>query len=204
MGNGARRGGGPTLRRAVFLDRDGVINRSIVRGGKPYPPASLDEFELLPGVAEAIAALRAAGFLVIVATNQPDVAKGTQRREVVEAMHARLRKELAVDDVRVCYHQDKDGCACRKPRPGMLEDAARAWSIALAESYMVGDRWRDIAAGRAAGCRTAFIDCGYDEQAPEAPDVVVDSLAAACRWILARERSSAASEGFPGERQISG
>ncbi len=195
MGDGAGGAGRGKLRRAVFLDRDGVINRSIVREGKAYPPASLAEFELLPGVGEAVAALRAAGFLVIVATNQPDVAAGRQRRETVEAMHARLRAELALDDIRVCYHDDRDRCACRKPLPGMLLDAARRWDIALAESYMVGDRWRDVAAGRAAGCLTAFVDYGYAERRPEAPDVVVESLAEACRWILARE--AAASQGTP-------
>jgi D-glycero-D-manno-heptose 1,7-bisphosphate phosphatase len=172
------------MRPAVFLDRDGVINRAVVSNGKPYPPASLEAFELLPGVVEAVAALRAAGFLIIVATNQPDVATGKQRLEVVEAMHDRLRRELAVDDIRVCCHVDADGCACRKPRPGMLLEAARQWDIALEASVMVGDRWRDIEAGRAAGCRTVFIDYGYAEPRPEAPDVIVDSLAAASRWIL--------------------
>jgi D-glycero-D-manno-heptose 1,7-bisphosphate phosphatase len=177
------------MRRAVFLDRDGVINRSIVRGGKSYPPASLDQLEVLPGVADAIVALRAAGFLVIIATNQPDVGAGKQRIEVVEAMHERLRHELALDDIRVCFHTDQDHCACRKPLPGMLLEAARSWGIALERSFMVGDRWRDVAAGRAAGCRTAFLDYGYAERRPEAPDVVVDSLAAASRWILENDRA---------------
>jgi D-glycero-D-manno-heptose 1,7-bisphosphate phosphatase len=177
------------MRPAVFLDRDGVINRAVVRNGKPYPPASLEAFELLPGVVEAVAALRAAGYVIVIATNQPDVATGKQSREVVDAMHDRLRRELAVDDIRVCFHVDADGCACRKPRPGMLVEAARQWNLDLAASVMVGDRWRDIAAGRAAGCRTAFIDYGYAEPRPEAPDIIVDSLSAASRWILAGARS---------------
>ncbi len=176
------------MRRAVFLDRDGVINRAVIKNGKSYPPGSLAEFEILPGVREAIAALREAGFLVIVATNQPDVGAGRQRVEVVEAMHARLRQELAVDDIRVCYHVDADRCECRKPLPGMLLDAARSWDIALGASFMVGDRWRDVEAGRAAGCRTALVDHHYAESVPEAADVTVDSLAAASRWILATLR----------------
>lgn len=177
------------MRRAVFLDRDGVINRSIVRDGKGYPPDSLDQLEILPGVPEAIAALREAGFLIIVATNQPDVGAGKQRIEVVDAIHDRLRRELAIDDIRVCPHVDGDRCACRKPRPGMLLEAARSWGIALERSFMVGDRWRDVEAGRAAGCRTAFVDYGYAEERPEAPDAIVDSLAAASRWILENDRS---------------
>lgn len=173
-------------RRAVFLDRDGVINRAVVRDGKPYPPDSVAELEILPGVPQALAALRAAGFLNVVVTNQPDVATGKQRREVVEAMHARLARELAVDAIKVCYHAAADGCACRKPKPGMLLEAASDHGIDLATSYLVGDRWRDVAAGQAAGCRAAyFIDYGYREQQPAQPFVAVESLAAAARGILA-------------------
>lgn len=171
-------------RRAVFLDRDGVINRAVVRDGRPYPPDSLEQMEILPGVPEALAALRAAGFLLVVATNQPDVARGTQRRDVIDAMHAHLMATLPIDDVRVCAHDSGDGCRCRKPRPGMLEDSAREAGIDLRRSFMVGDRWRDIDAGRAAGCTTIFIDYGYAERQPEAPDFVATSLADAAAWIL--------------------
>lgn len=173
------------LMAAVFLDRDGVINRATVRGGKPYPPATLAEFELLPGVADAVRTLRQAGFRIIVATNQPDVATGAQRREVVEAMHDRLRNALPIDDVRVCWHADADNCECRKPKPGLLVSAARDWGIDLTRSVMVGDRWRDVAAGRAAGCRTIFVDHGYAERRPERPDAVVGSLPEAVSLILA-------------------
>lgn len=172
------------VRRAVFLDRDGVINRSIVRDGKPYPPATLEAFELLPGADPAIRALRSVGFLVIVVTNQPDVATGIQRRDVVEAMHDKLRTTGLCDDVRVCYHTDADACECRKPKPGMLIEAARDWHIDLSRSFMVGDRWRDIEAGKASGCYTFFIDHEYREQRPADPDAVVKSLAEASGHIL--------------------
>src|SRR3989338_10814130 len=108
------------MRRAVFLDRDGVINRSLVRDGKPYAPTQASEFELLPGVAAALIRLRRAGFLNIVVTNQPDVANGKQRREDIDALHARLQVELAIDAFKTCCHVDADGCACRKPKPGLL------------------------------------------------------------------------------------
>ncbi len=169
------------MRRAVFLDRDGVLNRAIVRSGRPHPPAAPDEVEILPRVPEALERLKAAGFLLIVVTNQPDVARGTARRETVEAINDVLARTLPIDEFRVCYHDSADGCECRKPRPGMLVEAARAWEIDLGSSWMVGDRWRDVEAGQRAGCRTIFVDWGYAEEQPSAYDHRVGSLwEAAC------------------------
>ena len=175
-------------RRAVFLDRDGVINRAVVRDGRPYAPATEEELEVLPGVAGALARLREAGFRLIVVTNQPDVARGTQRRETIDRMHARLGSELPIDEFRVCDHDDRDECPCRKPKPGMLEAAARASGLSLRESFMVGDRWRDVEAGRRAGCTVVFIDRGYDERRPRDADAIVGSLPEATEWILNRSR----------------
>jgi D-glycero-D-manno-heptose 1,7-bisphosphate phosphatase len=171
-------------RRAVFLDRDGVINRAVVRDGKPYPPATLDAFELLPGVKSTVQTLRKAEFLIIVVTNQPDVATGVQQRYVVEAMHKQLLVEGICDDVKTCYHIDADNCKCRKPKPGMLIEAAGKWQIDLTHSFMVGDRWRDVAAGKAAGCHTFFIDYQYRERCADKPDSVVASLEEAGALIL--------------------
>jgi D-glycero-D-manno-heptose 1,7-bisphosphate phosphatase len=172
------------MRRAVFLDRDGVINRALVREGKPYPPASLAEMEVLPGVARALAALREAGFLLIVVTNQPDVARGTTSREVVEEINKHLAARLAIDEFRTCFHDSGDGCDCRKPLPGALLAAAKTHGIDLGKSYMVGDRWRDTEAGQRAGCKTIFIDYGYDEKKPESVDYRVRSLMEATQIIL--------------------
>jgi len=172
------------MRRAVFLDRDGVINASVVRDGKPYPPANLEELKILPGVAGAIRSLREAGFAVVIVTNQPDVATGVQQRDVVESMHRNLRDTLLLDDIKVCYHTDAHKCSCRKPKPGMLLEAAHDLAIDPTLSFMVGDRWRDIEAGKAAGCYTFFIDYGYLEMKPESPDMVVVSLEEATRVIL--------------------
>jgi D-glycero-D-manno-heptose 1,7-bisphosphate phosphatase len=177
-------GPGPVLRRAVFLDRDGVINRSLVRGGKPFAPVRPEELEILPGVAEALLKLRHAGFINIVVTNQPDIATGKQRPEALDAMHSRLMTELALDGIKVCTHVDADNCVCRKPRPGLLLDAARELDIDLAASYMVGDRWRDMEAGQRAGCKCFFVDYGYDEKQPEKPYVAVKSLSDAVDLIL--------------------
>jgi len=169
---------------AVFLDRDGVINESVVVDGKPYPPATLDAFRYIDGIEQAVAALRDAGYRIIVVTNQPDVATGKQERSVVDAMHAKLRSELGVDDVLACFHTDEHCCECRKPKPGMLIEAGKRWKIDFSRSYMVGDRWRDIEAGAAVGCRTVFIDYGYAEKRPLSPDLTVRSLADATPIIL--------------------
>jgi D-glycero-D-manno-heptose 1,7-bisphosphate phosphatase len=128
--------------------------------------------------------LRKAGFLNIVVTNQPDIATGKQKAEVIEVMHQRLRNELALDEIKVCRHSDTDLCDCRKPKPGMLLQAAREFDIDLKRSFMVGDRWRDVAAGQAAGCMSFFIDYGYREPRPTPPYVEVKSLAEAGARIL--------------------
>jgi transaldolase len=175
----------------VFLDRDGVLNAAPVRDGKPCAPAALAELRLLPGVPEACAALRRAGFLLIVATNQPDIVRGNTDLATVAAINAHLQQTLGLDHVAMCPHDDADRCACRKPKPGLLRDCARDWGIDLARSYMIGDRWRDVEAGRAAGCRTVFIDYGYDERRPHRPDLVTTSLAAAVPLILSTAEGNA-------------
>jgi D-glycero-D-manno-heptose 1,7-bisphosphate phosphatase len=172
------------MRRAVFLDRDGVLNRAIVRGGKPYPPASVDELEILPGVEDACRLLKEAGLKLIVVTNQPDVARGTTRREVVEEINRALQAALLLDDIRVCYHDDDAGCFCRKPKPGLIINAAKDWEIALQESFLVGDRWKDIEAGNAAGCHTIFINYGYSEPSDFHRSFEATSLLRATPYIL--------------------
>jgi D-glycero-D-manno-heptose 1,7-bisphosphate phosphatase len=167
---------------AVFLDRDGVINKAIVRNGKPYPPDTIEQLEILPGVREALARLKAAGFATIVVTNQPDVARGRQTRTVVEAMHERLGETLQIDEFRVCWDDDADECECRKPKPGLL---TRAPLYDLSRSVIVGDRWRDIEAGSRAGCFAAIlVDYGYDENLTVIPTVRVRSLRDAAEWIV--------------------
>jgi len=167
---------------AVFLDRDGVLNRAIVRGGKPYPPASLAEFEITAGAAAALSKLKTAGYRLVVVTNQPDVAAGRQRREVVESMNAVLAAALPIDEVRVCYHDDAQQCGCRKPATGLLTQAP---FHDLASSVIVGDRWRDIEAGQRAKLRaTVLIEGHYDERYVT-PHHATDSIEKAVDWILA-------------------
>jgi D-glycero-D-manno-heptose 1,7-bisphosphate phosphatase len=173
------------VRAAVFLDRDGVINANVLRDGKPVAPTRLDEFRLLPSVEDAVSRLKTAGYMVIICTNQPDVATGRTARATLEAMHALVREKLQVDDIKACFHTDNNGCDCRKPKPGMLLAAAHEYNIDLTASYMVGDRWRDVTAGHAAGCRTIFVDYGYKQEKPNEPDFVVASLPEAVDIILA-------------------
>ena len=172
-------------RRAVFLDRDGVINKAFVRDGKPFPPPSPQELEVLPGVPEALQELKSHGYVLLVVTNQPDVGRGKLSRKTLDEMHQGLRAQLPLDDILVCCHTDEDNCDCRKPMPGMLLEAARKHNIDLADSFMVGDRWRDIEAGYNAGCKTILIDYGYSERPPDRePDFRVSSLREAADWII--------------------
>jgi D-glycero-D-manno-heptose 1,7-bisphosphate phosphatase len=176
-------------RSAVFLDRDGVINRTFIRDGTPYPPVSLRDLEILPHVPEALGALKAHGYSLVVVTNQPDVARGTASRELVDRIHERLKGELDLDAIFTCFHDDADECDCRKPKPGLLFRAAHDLAIDLSSSFMVGDRWRDVEAGRRAGCRTLFVDCSYRETPPSSYDFRVGSLLEASGIILAEADS---------------
>lgn len=170
--------------KAIFLDRDGVLNESIVKNGKPYPPANLTELRMADDVLPALQLLKSLGYLLIGATNQPDVARGTTSRETVESINATLMNALPLDTIRVCYHDDNDACSCRKPLPGLLIDAAKEQNIHLAESVMIGDRWKDIEAGQKAGCKTIWLNKNYEEAKPKIPpDFTATSLMQAAKWI---------------------
>ncbi len=172
------------MTRAVFLDRDGVLNEALIRDGRPYPPGRVEEVRLVPDVA-SLNRLKAAGFLLIVITNQPDVARNTQTRQGVHDINAIIQAAVPIDDFFICWHDDAAECNCRKPRPGLFYEAADLWQIALHESFMVGDRWRDIDAGAAAGCITVLIDRNYTEKSSQRPpDFRTESLSAAIDWIL--------------------
>jgi D-glycero-D-manno-heptose 1,7-bisphosphate phosphatase len=170
-------------RRAVFLDRDGVINQAIVRNALPFSPTSLDELKLLPDVAEACELLKASGFHLIVVTNQPEVGRGTLDQKRVEEINQKISETLPIDRIEVCYDCD-DSSEFRKPNPGMLLRAARSLGVDLEQSFMVGDRWRDIDCGHAAGCRTIFIDHGYSESLRKSPHHRARSLLEAAQIIV--------------------
>ena len=183
------------MTKAVFLDRDGVLNQSVVREGVPRPPNGVEDLVVYPEAAEALRRLKEAGYLLIVVTNQPDIARGTQTRDAVDAINAALGAALPIDEFVVCAHDNADNCTCRKPKPGMVLEAAVRYAVDLGRSFLIGDRWRDIDCGAAAGVRTVFIDRGYRERAPQhAPDVVAESVREAAEWILDSERQLAADK----------
>ena len=170
--------------RAVFLDRDGVLNKAYVRDGKPYSPDTVEEMIIAPDAADALARLHEHGFRLIVATNQPDIARGRLTRAQVDAMNGYLRSKLPLDGIEMCTHDDADHCDCRKPKPGLLLQAAAREGIDLSQSFMVGDRYRDIEAGHSARCRTILIGDGYGEIFKAQPDATVSTLTQAADWIL--------------------
>jgi len=171
-------------RPAVFLDRDGVLNKTFVHGGVTHPPQGLDDFEFLPGVPAATQRLVDRGWPLVVVTNQPDVARGTQSRAIVELQHQHLMKHLPLLEVLTCYHDSGDHCPCRKPQPGLLLEAARRWNLDLRRSVMVGDRWSDVVAGQAAGCTAVLVKTPYSAAERCHPDHCVNDLTEAAAWII--------------------
>lgn len=182
MGGGEVREG---RRKAVFFDRDGVLNRAIVRDGKPHPPSTLHELRIEEEAPAELRRLISQGFILICVTNQPDVARGTQTREAVESINDAIRKALPLKDIRVCYHDEADHCRCRKPEPGLLLDASQEYGLDLSSSFLIGDRWKDIEAGKRAGCCSIWINRGYEEKQPDPKDAVfVSSLKQAVDYIM--------------------
>ena len=172
------------MKRAAFLDRDGVVNASVFVDGVPTPPQSVGEVVILDGVVEAIALLKVHGFIPVVVTNQPDVARGTTSISQVEAINQKIREITNIEHFYTCFHDDIDGCKCRKPNPGLLFEATKDLGIDLSESCMIGDRWRDIAAGLKAGVTCYFIDYSYGERQPEQPFTQVSSLLEAVNLVI--------------------
>ena len=164
------------MRKAVFLDRDGVINKAFIKEGLPTSPHSLDELKILPGVKESVLRLKKLNFVCLVVTNQPDVTRGKINKNTVIKMNNFLQKEIKLDDFFVCYHDDEDNCECRKPKPGLLLQASKKWDVNLKKSFIIGDRWRDIQAGEKVGCKTIFLEYNYIDIKPKNPNFITDTL----------------------------
>lgn len=172
------------MKKAVFFDRDGVLNQTVLHKGRPHPPADADSLVITEGAEECLSKLKATGYLCICVTNQPDFARGTRTKENIAAMNSKVLLTLPLDDLLACLHDGPDNCSCRKPKPGLLLEAARKWNVNLSASWMVGDRGSDVEAGRAAGCRTIFLDCGYDRPETAMPNFVCRAISQVAGIIL--------------------
>ncbi len=161
---------------AVFLDRDGTLNKNIWRNGKLTPPYSYKEVEIIKGTQEAIKMLRKLNYIPIIITNQPDISRGKVSLQEVNTINKVICEKLQIDYIYMCIHDDNDRCNCRKPKPGMIHKAAEDLKLTLKESILIGDRWRDIHAGQAAGCKSYLIDNNYDEPKPNLPYETVNSV----------------------------
>lgn len=171
------------MKKAIFLDRDGVINKLIIREGKAQAPYTLEEFALYPGVEEALKIIKEAGYLAIIVTNQPDVARGWVKKESVELVNSKIQELLPIDEIKICFHTNDDKCVCRKPLPGMLLEAAMTWDIDLKASFMVGDRYGDVSAGAKAGCKTVLIGAGDAQGIHPSPDYRAELLIDAVKFF---------------------
>jgi D-glycero-D-manno-heptose 1,7-bisphosphate phosphatase len=168
--------------RAVFFDRDGVVNKIILRDGKPFSPRTIEEFVLTEGIRETVSSLKKRGYKTILISNQPEVARGRITLDTLDQMMQRVQREVGLDDLFICLHDDDDRCACRKPEPGMILEASRKWKIDLRASFVIGDTWKDMEAGKAAGCKTILLDAVYNRDVRS--DFRVTSLAEAAELIL--------------------
>ena len=175
--------------KAVFLDRDGVLNNIIIKDGLPFSPSKYEDLKILPGVKDSIIKLKELDFLCIIVTNQPDVSRGKIEKKTVIKMNDYLNKELKLDDIFVCFHDDNDKCECRKPKPGLILEAAEKWNINLKKSYMIGDRWKDVEAGTLSGCKTIFINNNYKEQIKSQPNFISENLLKAVNIIEKNEKN---------------
>jgi D-glycero-D-manno-heptose 1,7-bisphosphate phosphatase len=163
-------------RMAVFLDRDGTLNKAYIEDGLPISPSSLNKFKIIKGVKKSINRLKKLNFLCILITNQPDVFRGKIAKKTVVKMNSYIKKKIKLDDIFVCYHDNEHNCSCRKPKPGLLFKASKKWKIDLNKSFMIGDRWKDILAGKKVGCKTIFINNNYKNDKKVKADFTFKSL----------------------------
>jgi D-glycero-D-manno-heptose 1,7-bisphosphate phosphatase len=176
------------MRLGVFIERDGVLNKARVEHLQQVSPAVFSDFQICKGARVPLQRLKAAGFVLIATTNQPGLSRGCQSRRELDRMHDALRRELPLDDVLVCPHDETDHCPCRKPNPGLLVEAGFTWHLDLDRCFVISDKWQDAEAARAVGCTSLLIQSPWLGSVHR--DLVLPSLAAAVEKLLRFNRSS--------------
>ena len=176
------------LSKAFFLDRDGVINKSFLQKGKPVAPTKLADFKIIKDVKKSLIYLKAKGYLTIIVSNQPDLRKGLLNKSVLKKMNRKLKEELKIDDIFICEHMSIDRCDCRKPKLGMILNAKKKWNIDLKNSYLIGDRWRDIYLANKLNIKCFYIDNNYKEKKPKKYNYKVISLFHAIKILKKNEK----------------
>ena len=170
------------MKLGVFIERDGVLNQARVERQHQVSPLTLEEFKVNPEAAALLKQLKAAGMTIIVTTNQPGISRGYLNRRELDRMHDVLRRALPIDDILICAHDDTDRCPCRKPKPGMLAEAAFKYRLALDRSFVISDKWQDAEAARAVGCTSLLINSPWVGSAHH--DFVLPNLTAVVEKIL--------------------
>ena len=155
------------MKKAIFLDRDGVINEPIFRDGninKPIAPWEIDEFKLFDNIINPLNIIKKMGYHIFIVTNQPDISKGILKISTIKKMNNIIMSKLPIDEIMFCPHLDSHRCVCRKPKPGMVNILAKKWEISLSDSFFIGDNWKDIECGKGAGCTTILLDKYYNKK----------------------------------------
>lgn len=173
--------------RAFFLDRDGVINKSLLKKGKPLAPREFKQFKIIKNVDKSLIFLKKQGFKNIIITNQPDIKKGLIKNSTSKRINKEIKKKLQIDDIFICKHTDEDNCNCRKPKTGLIKKAKKKWNIDLKKSYLIGDRWRDIFLANKLKINCFYIDKNYKERKPKKYNYKVKNLYAAIRKLKNNE-----------------
>jgi len=171
------------VHKAIFLDRDGVLNKAPIINGIPQSPKEIDDVKIISKTYSALKKLKLMGFCLVIITNQPDFRRGTTSKTKLQTLNNHIGKLTKIQNIYTCFHDDLDNCLCRKPKPGLILMAANDLNIKLSESYLIGDRWKDIEAAQNAGVQGFFIDYKYKERQPELPYIAVDSLYHAATYI---------------------
>jgi D-glycero-D-manno-heptose 1,7-bisphosphate phosphatase len=162
--------------KAIFFDRDGVLNKTLLKNGKPYAPRNIKDFKIISDAYSILSYLKSLNYLMFVVTNQPDVGNGYMDKIIVEEMHEMILDQLPIQEIFTCYHSQKDNCSCRKPKTGMLEKAHKKFNLNIKDCFIVGDRFSDIEAGQKFKFQTVMIGTGYGEKPLAKPDFNIDKL----------------------------